>query len=496
MSILGIDLGTQSIKAVLYDPDGECELASTSAPYDLIEKSDGTREQMTQWWAAGLKQCLDKISPGLKSTIKAIGVSGQQHGFVAIDQHGDSLVPVKLWCDTATEAECNEIMQAVGGPGACTALTGNPIAVGYTASKIRWLKKNNPKAYDAMATILLPHDWLNFHLTGERVMEFGDASGTGLLDVKQRIWCPELITALDKDRDLSSCLPRLIEAHQSAGRVGAWAANEYGLPAGATVSSGGGDNMMAAIGTGNVVPGRLTASLGTSGTLFGYSDEPVIDSEAQLAAFCSSSGGWLPLLCTMNCTYATEKLRDLLAQDIDELNRLATAIPIGCEGVITLPFFNGERTPALPNAKASIFGLSGDNFTQGHLMRSAMESAIFGLRTGLEAFRRCGMRFDSVILTGGGSNSLLWRQICADVFNLPVRVIAQPENAAMGAALQALWCLGHETGNPKTLQEITDRHLREDRSLSVAPNKESVEKYRQIYGDYMRLVKHAAEIYS
>ena len=248
-------------------------------------------------------------------------------------------------------------MRAVGGAESCVERAGNPIAVGYTASKIRWLKKNKPDAYAHMATILLPHDWLNFHLTGEKVMEYGDASGTGLFDVRRREWHPDMVAALDSSRDLMGCLPNLIEPEAVAGRVTAKAATEYGLPEGAIVSSGGGDNMMAAIGTGNVVPGRLTASLGTSGTLFGYTDKPAVDPGGELAAFCSSTGGWLPLLCTMNCTYATEQLRDMLGEDINGLNELAGSVPIGSDGVITLPFFNGERTPALPNAKASIFGL-------------------------------------------------------------------------------------------------------------------------------------------
>ena len=494
-TVMGIDLGTQSIKVIVYDPGSRETVASSSHSFDLISKDDGSREQMASWWIDSFKNCMAGIDAAIIKSVVAIGVSGQQHGFVPLDKNGDVLAPVKLWCDTVTEAECGEIMDAVGGAGNCVKLAGNPIAVGYTASKIRWLKKNNHDAYKQMATILLPHDYMNFYLTGNRVMECGDASGTGLLDVRNRCWSKELIAAVDGERDLSPCLPALIDADDIAGTLKADVANEFGFSDGVIISAGGGDNMMAAIGTGNVEAGKLTASLGTSGTLFAYSDEPAIDKQGDLAAFCSSTGGWLPLLCTMNCTVATEQMRDLLEVEIDKMEKLASFIPHGADGVITVPFYNGERTPALPKAKASIFGLDNQNTTNAHLIRSAMEAAIFNLKAGIDAFKRTGMSFNEVTLTGGGSNSALWRQICADILNLPVRVLKEQENAAFGAALQALWAYKKYNNGSESISIITSTHLEIDQDKSHAPDKNSVALYEKTYQNYKTFVSLIASHY-
>ena len=206
-----------------------------------------------------------------------------------------------------------------------------------------------------MDTILLPHDYLNFYLTGERCMEAGDASGTGFLEIRTRDWSEKMLRAIDPDRDLRECLPEVRLDNEPIGTLSTHAAQEIGLTAGIPVAIGGGDNMMGAIGTGNVTPGVVTISLGTSRTVCAYSDKPIIDHEGDVAAFCSSTGGWLPLLCTMNCTVGTELVRQLLGVDIARLEvQLAAARP-GASGVITVPFFNGERTPNLPQAKACIW---------------------------------------------------------------------------------------------------------------------------------------------
>lgn len=487
-TVMGIDLGTQGIKVLIYAPNCKKVIGSAYECYPMHSGADGSREQNAEDWLAGLQNCLDSIDPSVKATVKAIGVSGQQHGFVPLSQGGDVLAPVKLWCDTSTEKECDEIMEKVGGYNACLSQTGNAVAVGYTASKILWLRKNHPEAYARMNTILLPHNYLNFHMTGRRVMEYGDASGTGLMSIRDRRWHKPLLEAIDDSRDLSEALPELIEAHTAVGTIKPEFALRAGLPLDAIVASGGGDNMMAAIGTGNICEGRLTASLGTSGTLFGYSDTPIIDNEGELAAFCSSTGGWLPLLCTMNCTIATERIRDLIGVELADIDNLAGAVAPGSDGVLTLPYFNGERTPNLPDGKAVIFGLDTTNSTKGHLLRSTMEAAIFGLRTGLEAFARCGMSFEEVVLTGGGSNSALWRQVTSDILGLPVRVLAQEENAAFGAALQALWCKKVQEGATIDIRELVEDHLTTLPEKSCEPNPENKIIYDAAYVRYQTLV--------
>ena len=489
---LGIDLGTQSLKAIVYDADKRAVLASGSSELDMISKPDGTREQLAEWWIAALASALQQIDPKYKSAVTAIGVSGQQHGFVPVAADGRVLAPVKLWCDTSTTAECDEIAEAFGGQQRCVDEVGNAILPGYTAPKVRWLKNHRADAYGAMTTVMLPHDYLNFYLTGERFTECGDASGTALLDVRARQWHAGMLEALDGDRDLSECMPPLIGAGEAGGELPVAVASSLGLPPGIPVACGGGDNMMAAIATGNLAPGRLTVSLGTSGTMFAYTDSPCIDSGGELAAFCSSTGGWLPLLCTMNCTVATEQARDLFAMDVASLDKAIADAPAGAGGVVVLPFYNGERTPNLPNGKGCVLGLDVDNMTPANIARASMESAVFGLRLGLEAFRRNGCQLSEVRLTGGAARSSVWRQMIADNFNLPVKLLAAEEGAALGGALNAMLLGANAHGDAAALASIVDEHITFDNSAAVEPEPAQVSIYDaqySVYQNYLNQLK-------
>ncbi len=482
---LGIDLGTQSLKALIYDAENRCIAARASSPLKLDSRDDGAREQQASWWLKALRSAVGKLPLELRSGVVALGVSGQQHGFVPVDSRGEVLAPVKLWCDTATVAECDEITERFGGVERCIAEVGNPILPGYTASKILWLKKHRPDAYAALATVMLPHDYLNYYLTGERFMECGDASGTGLLDIRQRQWHSGMVAALDPERDLSSCLPPLLEPGEAGGELRAPCAAELGLPTGIPVACGGGDNMMAALGTGNVRAGRLSVSLGTSGTLFAYADEPCIDTGGELAAFCSSSGGWLPLLCTMNCTVATEQARELFQLDFDGVDTLLLQSAPGANGVVVLPFYNGERTPNLPNGRGCIMGLTMNNNNRANILQASMEAAVFGLRGGLDAFERVGCHFNEIRLTGGGSRNPYWRQMIADVFNLPVQLPKLDEGAALGAALNALIT---EQGlvDSQVAANLIDDHVQCDMSATALPNPERHLQYADAYQQYQR----------
>ena len=482
--VAGIDAGTQSIKVVVYDPDARAILASSTAPLELISGDDGSREQEAAWWVAAVRDCFARIDPALRAQVAALAVSGQQHGFVPVDADGNVLAPAKLWCDTSTSAECVEIMDAVGGAARCIELAGNPILAGYTASKLPWTRKHRPEVYAQLAKILLPHDYLNFFLTGQYFCEYGDASGTGWLDVRTRTWSKELLHATDPQRDLSSCLPPLVEAGATFAIAPA-IADELGLPREAVVAAGGGDNMMAAFGTGAVVPGQLSMSLGTSGTLFAYSDTPVVDPEGAWAAFCSSSGGWMPLICTMNCTVATESIARLFgfsSRDGDE--RIAASEP-GAGGLSFLPFLNGERTPDLPLGKGVLTGMDSHNLTQANLYRAAMEGATYSLKYGYDAFVRAGMQFERIVLTGGGANSAAWRQMVADVFALPVEVPRQAEGAAFGAALQALWALRGAQGQPLPLPQLVAEHLAVDPALTARPDAARQGAYDKAYRRFL-----------
>lgn len=491
--VLGIDLGTQSVKVVLYDFLARKAVAVESAPLDIYQTDSGIAEQKAHWWVSALENALNKVEKDLRRKVVAIGVSGQQHGFVPLSQSGEVLAPVKLWCDTSTDSECASIMDAFGGFEACIKEVGNPILPGYTASKVRWLKDANPETYAQMRTILLPHDYMNFYLTGERCMEAGDASGTGFLNIKSRKWSEKMLAAIDPDRDLRECLPDIRVSNEPIGELLPSIADKLSLPAGIPVSIGGGDNMMGAVGTGNISTGSVTMSLGTSGTVYAYTDKPVVDQKGNIAAFCSSTGGWLPLLCTMNCTVTSELMRNLLSADIASFEKQLQAATQGAEGIITVPYFSGERTPNLPDAKGCIFGLDTQNVCSENILRSAVEGATFALRFGLNELAQLGVSANQIVLTGGGANSEAWRQIVADVCNAPVIVLKNNEGAGFGAALQALAMI---EGSNADLENLVNEHLQPDPTLFKEPDSTSVDFYEDVYDTYQQCAEKIAELYS
>lgn len=483
---VGLDVGTQSVKLVAYDPETHQVVASAGCPLELASGDDGSREQRAEWWIDAIRACFVRLEPALRKRVVAIGVSGQQHGFVPLDRAGNVLAPAKLWCDTSTSAECDGIMDAVGGAQRCIELAGNPILAGYTASKLPWTRTHRSQAYAQLATILLPHDYVDFWLTGERWMEHGDASGTGWLDVRRRDWSDAMLAATDPQRDLRACLPPLVSADALFPILPA-IADELGLPREVRVAAGGGDNMMAAIGTGNVVPGVLSMSLGTSGTLFAHADRPVVDDAGRWAAFCDSTGGWLPLICTMNCTVATEAVASLCRFSSREGDALLAGTRPGADGLLMLPFLNGERTPDLPSGRGSLFGITATNLTPANFYRAAMEGAMYSLKNGFDALTDAGLRFEAIRLTGGGSQSAVWRQMAADVFGLPVVVPELAEGAAFGAALQALWACQRADDAGASLGAIAAAHVRMDPRLAVRPHAEAGEAY---HAQYRRFLSH------
>jgi xylulokinase len=494
-SVLGIDLGTQSVKVVVYDFDARKLAAVASSPLELDQDMHGKAEQEPAAWLKALADALRQVPAPVRESLQAIGVSGQQHGLVALDVHGEPLRAAKLWCDTTTQTEADEIMAACGGRERCITLSGNALVAGFTAPKILWLKKHEPARYAAMADILLPHDYLNFVLTGRKAMEYGDASGTGLLDVRQRRWQRELLDAIDSSRDLADCLPPFVNAGEFIGETTGAASARFGLPRGVPVAVGGGDNMMSAIGTGNVRPGCLTMSLGTSGTLYAHADEPIIDPQGNIAAFCSSTGAWLPLLCTLNCTFATELMRKPLDIAVARFDASIAMIAPGSDGLLVVPFFNGERTPNRPQAKASVLGLDATNTTKGHLLRATVEGVTFALKFGIDKLTALGLAADEIVLTGGGANSREWRQIVADISGLPVVLPRQNEGAGFGAALQALWSLERRSNPSATISEITDRHAERDAAAGATPNAADVSAYQAVYQRYRRAVEVTTPLY-
>lgn len=489
----GIDVGTQSTKLVVYDSGRKCVIATSQQAYGLTSRPDGSREQDAGQYTSAILACFAAIAPEVKQQIKAIGVSGQQHGFVPLDKDGKVIAPVKLWCDTSSSAECKILTETLGGKDRVFALIGNQILPGYTASKVLALKHHHPNIYSRLAHILLPHDYVNYFLTGRYVMECGDASGTAFFDIRKKEWCKEVLAAIDDKADWSSLLPSIIPSDSIIGTVTPGLAHILGIAGNVVVSAGGGDNMMAAIGTGCVSEGNLTVSMGTSGTLFGYSGSVIADEGGALAGFCSSTGGYLPLLCTMNCTVATEEVRKLFELDVKSLDELAGREPIGARGVTLLPYFNGERTPNYPRGRAVLGGFTTDNLTKGTIARASLESAVYSLRYGLDSFLSLGFHPKAIVLSGGGANSPLWRQMVADVFSLPVSVPEIKESAGLGAAIQALWATGEEGHD---LSVIAMNHVKMDEKKGCNPDAEASAEYQKAYERFLAYSNALAPLFS
>lgn len=486
---LGIDSGTQSTKAIVVSDDGEI-LGRGQEQYGLIEGLGvGHKEQDPATWIAATKKAIREAIAEAKidgTRIAGIGVSGQQHGFVPLDAVGDPIRPAKLWCDTATAAEAEEIMAANGGLDAYIRLTGNSVPAGFTASKILWMKKHEPENFAKLETVLLPHDYLNFWLTGEKKMEFGDASGTALMDVRSRQWCGQAILSIDDE--LPRKMPDLIHSGDVVGNLRSDVAAELGLSTECIVSAGGGDNMMGAIGTGNVSPGMVTISLGTSGTVYAFSEKPAIDSEkGEVAAFCDSTGFWLPLLCTMNVTVATEAVKKSFGLDTAALNEAAAGLAPGADGLMLLPYFEGERTPNVPDGTGVWFGYNSRTHSAGHFARAAMEGTALGLAYGFTRMREMGITAREIRVTGGGSKSAVWRQILADVFDATVVCTEEAEGAALGGAIQARWALERRANPTAPIADICARYVALDEQTRANPRPGAVALYKKMLAVHNQL---------
>jgi len=488
---LGIDCGTQGTKAIILDALSGQVLGQGAAAHKLISGANGRREQDPAQWLDALTLATRRALLAADvdgQAILGIGVSGQQHGLVLLDHQGKVLRPAKLWCDTETADENDRLLTHLGGDKGSLERLGVVIAPGYTVSKLLWTREQHPEIFSRIAHVMLPHDYLNYWLTGRSCSEYGDASGTGYFNVRTRQWDLQLLRDIDPSGRLQAALPELIDAHAAVGTLLPGIADHLGINPRARVSSGGGDNMMGAIGTGNIKPGAITMSLGSSGTVYAYADQPKVSPDAAVATFCSSSGGWLPLICTMNLTNATGVIRELFDLDIECFNALVAQAPIGAEGVCMLPFLNGERVPALPHATGSVLGLTMSNLTQANLCRAVVEGTTFGLRYGLDLLRHNGLQSRSICLIGGGSNSQVWRQIVADTMNTPVICTEQSEAAALGAAIQAAWCTSWANGHEDSLEDLCERCVKFDLASETLPIADNVAAYQQAYERYRQHV--------
>jgi len=400
------------------------------------------------WWAAtvtSVRRVLDE--GGVKPTqVAGVGLTGQMHGLVLLDAHGEVLRPCIMWNDQRTAAQCAAITQQVGAERVLQ-LTGNPVLPGFTAPKLVWVREHEPEVYKRITTVLLPKDYLRYRLTGCFFSEVSDASGTSLFDVGRRQWSEEMLEALDVPREW---LPEVTESPVVSASVSAGAARETGLLEGTPVVGGGGDQAAQAVGTGIITEGVVSVTIGTSGVVFAASDTYRVEPKGRLHAFCHAVPGMWHLMGVMlsaggSFRWYRDTLGDLeriraeeSGQDAyDLLTEAAGKAPPGCEGLLFLPYLSGERTPYPdPNARGVFFGLT-LRHGKAHLTRAVLEGVTYGLRDSLELMRGLGLSIEQVRASGGGARSPLWRQILADVFHTEIVTVNVTEGAAYGAALLA-----------------------------------------------------------
>ena len=491
---LGIDCGTQGTKALLVTDAGEV-VGRGYARHELIQRANGAREQEPRWWVEAAIHAVRVAGAGKPEAlrqVRAIGVSGQQHGLVVLDERMEVIRPAKLWNDTETAPQNADLILRLGGREAWFERFGIVPLTGYTVSKLLWLAQNEPANFARIRHVLLPHDYLNWWLTGEIRAEYGDASGTGFFDNRSRTWIREVLDAIDGGTgQLFHALPPLIGCDAVVGTVRAEIADDIGLSRECLVAAGGGDNMMGAIGTGNVREGVVTLSLGTSSTVYSFAKEPVLNPKANVAPFCSSSGGWLPLVCTMNATNIVTQAVELVGRSVADIDDALERTRPGADGLVFLPFLNGERTPDLPHAKGTLYGISATNFTPEHLIRAAVEGVSFGILNGLDLVM-AGRSPKVLQVIGGGARSGGWRQLLADATGSPVQVPAEEEAGCLGAAIQARVAYARAVGAPVSFEEAALAWTRVDKSRTTLPRRDLEEAYRLARREYQQRLR---EIY-
>ncbi len=422
-AVIGVDVGTTGVKAIAISPDGEV-IAKAEQAYPLSTPRPGWSEQDPEDWWRAAQAALQALAAAGIADVRGIGLSGQMHGLVCLDERDRVLRPAMLWNDQRTGAECAEIEARIG-PERLVELTGNRAQTGFTAPKILWLRRHEPDVYSRISRILLPKDYIRLRLTGEHAIDVSDASGTLLFDVANRRWSEEVTEALEIPR---SWLPRALESPEISGRTA------HGVP----VAAGAGDQAAAALGVGADRPGPLSLVLGTSGVVFAALPSYAAEPQARVHVFCHAvPGTWHAMGVMLSAAGSLQWFRDTLAAGVpfDDLDAQAEQRAPGSDGLIFLPYLAGERTPhADPDARGAFIGLS-LRHDRASMVRAVMEGVAYGLRDSLELLKALGVRAVDGRASGGGARSRLWLSILASTLGLPVAITSVEEGSAFGAAL-------------------------------------------------------------
>jgi xylulokinase len=498
-TLLGIDLGTTGVKAVLFAVEDGHILADAFVDYPLYHPHPGWAEQNpADWWQATITAIRTCLSTGSQagaqpSDVKGVGLSGQMHGVVLLNETHQVLRPCIIWADQRSDQQSRWMTERVGA-SRLIEYVSNPALTGFSAPKLLWVRDNEPEIFAQTRTVFLPKDYIRYLLTGTAAMEISDAAGTCLLNVKQGVWSQEVFKAIELDPAL---FPAIIAADAIGGTITAEVAAVTGLPAGTPVAGGGADNACGAVGNGVVTSGLVLISIGTSGIVLAYSDAPQVDTSGPIPRVHTFNhavpNAWYLMGVTQGAGLSLRWVRDNIGLPESALARWtgidayeylaqeAAGVPAGSEGLIFLPYLQGERTPHLDAyARGGWIGLTASH-DRRHLIRSVMEGVAFSLKDCFTIIREQGLQLDQVRATGGGARSPFWRQIIADVLGVELVTTNATEGPAFGAALLA----GVAGGVYRSVQTACDQtvHVIE----RTEPRPETAANYAQAYETYKAL---------
>ena len=487
--VLGIDVGTGGTRVVIVKPDG-CVLASAMEDHaHFASPQIGWAEQHPEdWWRA----CTVAIRKALSAAnlhgdeICCVGYSGQMHGAVMLDGQGKVVRPALIWCDVRTQPQCRELTERVGADRLIES-TCNPALANFTATKLLWVRENEPANWRRVRYVMLPKDYVRYRMTGERATDVADASGTLLLDVPKRRWSGEVLRAVNLTEEI---LPTLYESPEVCGQISSAGQAATGLKMGTPVIAGAGDQAAGGVGLGIAAPGAVSATIGTSGVVFAATDRPALDRQGRLHTFCHAiPGRWHVMGVTQAAGLSLRWFRDQFGAGVDDgrdpyerLSDEAATVSPGCDGLLWTPYLMGERTPHLdPQARGALVGLTAKH-TRAHVIRAIMEGVAFSLHDTFTIFQEMNVPVNCIRLGGGGARSPLWRQIQADVYGREVEWLAAEEGAAYGAALLAgvgakVW--SSVDAACSTVVRVKQKLPPDSRNMTVL--NESYAAYRRVY---------------
>ncbi|MCC7175033.1 MAG: xylulokinase [Bryobacterales bacterium] len=481
---MGVDVGTGGTRALLVDEKGGIK-GGVTAPHEemRMERPLWAEQRPEDWWQAAQKAIRGVLTDSKVSgkKVKGVGLSGQMHGLVLLDEAGKVVRPALIWCDQRSQPQVDRINQLIGKDNILS-YTANPVLTGFTLPKLLWVRDNDPQSYNRARMVLLPKDYVRFELTGAYASDVSDASGTALFDVVLRRWSHQMLDRLKLDRAL---LPRVHESSEVTGQVTSRAAELTGLAEGTPVAAGGGDQASSAVGNGIVEPGAVSCTLGTSGVVFAHMDRPNYDPAGRVHTFCHAvKDAWHVMGVTQGAGLSLQWFRNQLAPgtSYDALTAEAAAAQPGARGLFWLPYLMGERTPHLDSAaRGGWIGLTAKH-TRADLIRSLLEGVCYSQKDCLDIIDQMGAPANSVRLSGGGAKSAFWRQLFADVFGKRVVTLASQEGSAYGAALLAMVATGVYASVPEVCRAV----IREVDSVTPRPHESQLyrrghEVYRSLY---------------